>query len=72
MLDGIADRLTSLLVVQLLLVVCAGSMTASMPFVAALYAAVLTAWSAAVVRLDVLHVCQFSRKGDTAPPATLA
>ena len=39
-------------VVQLLLVVCAGSMTASMPFVAALYAGVLTAWSAAVVRLD--------------------
>lgn len=48
---------------QLLLVVCAGSLTASMPFVAAMYAGVLTAWSAAVGRLDSLHVCDFSSIG---------
>ena len=55
--------------VQLLLVICGGSMTASMPFVAAMYATVLTAWSAAVVRLDKLHVCQFSRIGHIAQAA---
>lgn len=51
------------IVQQLLLVVCAGSLTASMPFVAAMYAGVLTAWSAAVGRLDSLHVCDFSSIG---------
>lgn len=49
------------LYLQMLLVVCAGSMTASMPFVSALYAAVLTAWSSAVGRLDQIHMSTFAK-----------
>jgi ATP:ADP antiporter, AAA family len=45
---------------QVLLVASAGSMASSLPFMAAAFLGILLAWTAAVDRLDRLHVCAFS------------
>ena len=45
---------------QVLLVASAGSMATSLPFMAVAFFGILVAWTAAVDRLDRLHVCAFS------------
>ena len=49
---------------QVLLLVAAGNMVKSLPFMAVAYFAILAAWKGAVVRLDTLHVCAFSMDED--------